>query len=170
MAAALSGSDRSVVLLLGYGADPNMMDNNGYTALTAAIMNGVNSTVGILAQVTTSQGFLTLCHLARYHQHVKFSKPLLNFVQKYTEVATTARLQLILGEACIYGATELFKIILESGNLRRNSLYDNFLPFLENAIMSDNREICQAVLQISAVVPHTMHYGSGNGNRHFGSL
>ena len=165
MFAALSGSDRCVALLLGYGADPNMTDNAGYTALAAAIMNGVNSTVGILAQVTTAQGFLTLCHLARYHQHVKFSKPLLNFVQKYTEVATTARLQLILGEACIYGATELFKIILESGNLRRNSLYDNFLPFLESAIMSDNLEICQAVLQISAVVPHTMiSLARGRGN------
>ena len=68
MFAALSGSDRCVALLLGYGADPNMTDNAGYTALAAAIMNGVNSTVGILAQVTTAQGFLTLCHLARYHQ------------------------------------------------------------------------------------------------------
>ena len=149
MAAALSGSDRSVVLLLEHGADSNMTDNGGYTALIAAIIGGVNSTVAILAQVTTAQGFVTLCHLARYHQQLKYSKPLLHFVKR----CSTAELQLSMGQACFYGATELFKIILESGDVSRNYLYNNFRPFLANAVMSDNPKICEAVLQLSKDVP-----------------
>ena len=81
MAAALSGNNKSVELLLGDGADPNMVDYQGRTALIAAIMGGVNRTIGILAQVTTVQEMQTLERLARYHQQVEFSEPLVHFVQ-----------------------------------------------------------------------------------------
>ena len=59
--------------------------------------------------------------------------------------------------ACRFGATEVFKIILESGNLR-NSLYGNFLEYLVAAVMSDNPETCEVLLQISqiSVVPDTV--------------
>ena len=52
MAAALSGADEPVKLLLFYGADPDLMDNVGHTAMIAAITGGVHTTVSILAPVT----------------------------------------------------------------------------------------------------------------------
>ena len=52
MAAALSGADEPVKLLLFYGADPDLMDNVGHTAMIAAITGGVHTTVSIVAPVT----------------------------------------------------------------------------------------------------------------------
>ena len=48
MAAALSGSDTSVELLLKHGADPNRVDEQGHTALDAAIMGGVNTSLFVV--------------------------------------------------------------------------------------------------------------------------
>ena len=107
MAAALSGSDTSVELLLRHGADPNRMDEQGRTALTAAIMGGVNTTIRRLAQI--SKGNDILGKLARYHQQVEFSEPLDNFVKKNTD-----DLVFRLGQACYYGATDLFNSLLQS--------------------------------------------------------
>ena len=154
MAAALSGNNKSVELLLGDGADPNMVDEEGRTALVAAIMGGVNSTIGILAQVTTVQGKETLERLARYHQQVEFSEPLVHFVKQCATSSTASLFSMC--QAAFYGATELFKILKESENFSRNSLYNNILnlDWLENAVMSDNPETCQAVLQLSEVVPN----------------
>ena len=99
MAAALSGSDTSVELLLRHGADPSRVDEQGRTALTAAIMGGVNTTIRRLAQVTKGvEGNDILDTLARYHQQVKFSEPLDNFVKKNTD-----DLVFRLGQACYYG-------------------------------------------------------------------
>ena len=100
MAAALSGNNKSVELLLSYGADPDMEDMKGRTALIAAIMGGVNSTIDILAQFTRAQVSETVGFLARYHQQVEFSKPLVQFVKK-----CTTGLVFRLGQACFYGAT-----------------------------------------------------------------
>ena len=156
MAAALSGSDTSLELLLKYGADPNMVDCQGRTAFVAAIMGGVNTTVGILARVTTVQledtlGVFNTPNLARYHQQIEFSEPLVQFVRK-----CSTNLVFLLGQACFYGAAELVKILLESEHLSRNSLCDSFLQCLVNAIMSDNPETCQAVLQLSELVPNAV--------------
>ena len=126
MAAALSGSDTSVELLLKHGADPNRVDEQGRTALTAAIMGGVNTTIRRLAQVTKGvEGSDILGTLARYHQQVKFSEPLDNFVKKNTD-----DLVFRLGQACYYGATDLFNSLLQSENPRGNFLQLSLLQFL----------------------------------------
>ena len=105
MAAALSCSDTSVELLLGYGADPNMVDFEGRTALFAAIMGGVNNTVGILARVTAVQVLDTLGVLARYHQQVEFSEPLVQFIERSPSGVFS------LLASLHFGATRLFKIL-----------------------------------------------------------
>merc|ERR1719264_2120099 len=52
MGAALGGADETVAFLLSKGADPDLMDNNGDTALVAAIQFQRLSTIDLLAPVT----------------------------------------------------------------------------------------------------------------------
>ena len=118
MAAALSGSDRCVNLLLSYAVDPNVLDQFGNTALIYAMQAGVNSTVGKFAQVTTARGFNTLRLLSRFYFS---SKPLLHFLHK----CPPADIQDALGVACFF-ATKLFKIILRSGHVSQKYLDQNF--------------------------------------------
>ena len=154
MAAALSGSDTSVELLLGYGADPNMVDFEGRTALVAAIMGGVNNTVGILAQFTTvlsvneltfSNSVDTLGVLARYHQQVEFSDPLVQFIERSPSDV------LSLLPSLKFGASRLFKILCGIQNRETLQLTPQVMGevFLSNAIESDDPETCRAVLQLS---------------------
>ena len=155
MAAALSGSDKSVELLLGYGVDPDMVDYEGRTALVAAIMGGVNTTVGILARVTTVRVFVeqdftfsnsvdTLGVLARYHQQVEFSEPLVQFIKRSPSDVFS------LLTSLKFGATQLFKILCEIQNRDTLQLTLRVMGemFLGNAIESDDPETCRAVLQL----------------------
>ena len=52
MTAAHGGSDETVAFLLSKGADPDLMCNNGDTALVAAIQFQRLSTIDLLALVT----------------------------------------------------------------------------------------------------------------------
>ena len=52
MTAAHGGSDETVAFLLSKGADPDLMCNNGDTALVAAIQSQRLSTIDLLAPVT----------------------------------------------------------------------------------------------------------------------
>lgn len=52
MAAAFGGADETVAFLLSKGADPDLMCNNGDTALVAAIQSQRLSTIDLLAPVT----------------------------------------------------------------------------------------------------------------------
>ena len=52
MIAAFGGADETVAFLLSKGADPDLMCNNGDTALVAAIQSQRLSTIDLLAPVT----------------------------------------------------------------------------------------------------------------------
>ena len=52
MSAALGAADETVAFLLSKGASPDLMNNNGQTALVAAIQTMCLSTIDLLAPVT----------------------------------------------------------------------------------------------------------------------
>ena len=52
MSAAFGGADETVAFLLSKGANPDLMDDNGQTALVAAIQFQRLSTIDLLAPVT----------------------------------------------------------------------------------------------------------------------
>ena len=152
MAAALSGSDTSLELLLKHGADQNMVDNEGRTALVAAIMGGVNTTVGILARVTTVQVLETkdltfsysvdiLGVLARYHQQVDFSEPLVQFIKRSPSDVFS------LLPSLKFGASRLFKILcgIQNRDTLQITLQVMGEIFLSNAIESDDPETCPTI-------------------------
>ena len=64
MYAALGSADETVAFLLSQGADPDLMDKDGQTALAAAIQTLCSSTIDLLAPVTQKGLGLVLFFLA----------------------------------------------------------------------------------------------------------
>ena len=111
MAAALSGADDAVKLLLRYGADPDKMDRDDNTALLAAIEAGATSTIDILSPVT-SIGYSvaqTLQLLAKYHQAIEITHPLKKFLKRCSENEGVLEQGII--SSCIFGATNMFNCL-----------------------------------------------------------
>jgi hypothetical protein len=164
MAAALSGADKTVKLLLAYGADPDLMDIQDHTALIAAIIGGVNTTVSILAPVTKAGLGETLVFLARYPHLIEVTQPLKNFVHRCTE--DMEAVEIGLHHASYFGAVDLFNLLSECFSKERlTSLLTIRFPsrpleppfshysFISYTVMSDCPETCGAVLKFTDTVP-----------------
>ena len=66
MQAALRAADQTVAFLLSKGADPDLMNKDGHTALVAAIRSKCSSTIDLLAPVTQKGLGLAQVNLAKW--------------------------------------------------------------------------------------------------------
>ena len=108
MAAALSGADKSVRLLLKYGAHPDAMDKDDNTALLAAVEAMATTTIDILAPVT-SVGYSvaqTVDLMSKYHHNIKLTQPLKGFLRRCSESQDVLEQGIL--SACHYGAGNIF--------------------------------------------------------------
>ena len=83
MKAALHAADETVTLLLSKGADPNVTDSFGFTALIASIISGCTTTASLLAPVTTVAIEKTLRCLADCH--MELTPPIADLVSRAAE-------------------------------------------------------------------------------------
>ena len=67
MYAAIGAADETVAFLLSKGASPDLMNNNGQTALVRAIQAMYSSTIDLLAQVTQTGLGKVLNNMATWH-------------------------------------------------------------------------------------------------------
>ena len=174
MAAALSGADKSVRLLLKYGAHPDVTDKDDNTALLAAVEAGATTTIDILAPVT-SVGYSvaqTVDLMAKYHHKIKLTKPLKGFLRRCSENHNVLEQGIL--SACHYGAVDLFNQLTQgfSKTLLRHLLGWTRLPsatphpkfqdfqevmtsfsLINSSVMADSPELCTKVLKLSDFVP-----------------
>ena len=149
MAAALTGSDATVAALLARGARPDSTDDNGQTALVAAIQSGVSLTIALLAPVTNTGLGKALGFLAR--DQVSMSPPATReLVERAARDPETALEG--LEWAVMWGAGEMVEILTQGWT--SDSLNVQLAQkLLRDAVLSDCRKTCGAILALCQSVP-----------------
>ena len=149
MYAALYGSDATVAALLARGAGPARTDDQGKTALVAAIQSGVSFTIALLAPVTNTGLGKALQFLAQFQVSVSppATRELVERAARDPETALEG-----LRWAVVWGAGELVEM------LTRGWTCDS-LPvqvaqqLLRAAVLSDCRKTCKTILTLCQSVP-----------------
>ena len=112
MDAAFGAADETVAFLLSKGADPDLMNKNGNTALVFAIQSMCSSTIDLLAPVTQKGLEGALRNLATWQTELTPAiKELL--VRASSEEDA---LGLGVGQAARMGATSMLKILTNDWN------------------------------------------------------
>ena len=113
MSAAMEAADETVAFLLSKGADPDLMNNNGQTALVIAIQTLCSSTIDLLAPVTQKGlGFALLRNMAT------FQTELTPAIKELLVRASLDKDSLRWGvtQAARMGATSMLKILTNGWN------------------------------------------------------
>eukprot|EP00090_Calanus_glacialis_P042839 TRINITY_DN7592_c0_g1_i4.p1 TRINITY_DN7592_c0_g1~~TRINITY_DN7592_c0_g1_i4.p1 ORF type:complete len:1248 (+),score=293.70 TRINITY_DN7592_c0_g1_i4:101-3844(+) len=156
MGAALASSDETVSALLSWGADPNTAPDK-ITALMMAVKAKCVSTISILAPVTEVCLNMALATLASYGQgQVELTPEIHQLLERTAEDENVATAGLIV--AARYGTIDILNILLKtlqsqsSSTLKLDTRIQTML--LNEAVMSDNPEVCKAVLSFTEEVGH----------------
>ena len=141
MNAAAEAADETVAFLLSKGADPDLMDINGDTALGYAIYSLCSTTIDLLAPVTEKGLGKALVKLSDYKAELTPA------VKELLIRASSDREALLMGvaQSAGMGAASMLKILTNGWN--RNTLHSSDRNhLLQLALTSDNAETVQVIL------------------------
>ena len=141
MCAAAGAADETVVFLLSKGANPDLMNNRGHTALLAAIQTSCSSTIDLLAPVTQTGLEKALGYLANYNTGL--TPAIKELLVRASSDEAALRWGVEYGAQM--GATSMLKILTNGWN--RNTLHPSYANnLLQIALKSDHAETVQVVL------------------------
>ena len=143
MFAAFGAAYETVGLLLSKGASPDLMDNDGYTALVVAIQSSCPSTISLLAPVTRKGlGQALASHATHSTQVIPAVEDLLRRAALDEDAVRMG-----LAYAVAFGASGMLKILTKGWS--RNTLLPSYANhLLHDALQSDNAETVQIILAL----------------------
>ena len=145
MVAAVYASDETVAFLLSKGADPDLLNVNGQTALVAAIHSKCSSTIALLAPVTRKGMEAILANLATHHYQTELTPAIEVFLRSAALDQDNAIKGVMHGTW--RGAASMLKILTNDWN--RNTLHPSDAnDVLKIALKSDNAETVQVVMAL----------------------
>ena len=163
MHAADEAADETVAFLLSKGADPEIMDDREWTALTYAIDSKCPTTIDLLAPATRKCLKKSIQFLAT--RRAEQTPAVTELLRRAALDKDTARMGLDF--AAKFGATGMLKLLLEGWH--KNTLPPSAdvhaqCPLLRFALLSDNVETVKAVLSFtSSVCSHNISFALTRG-------
>ena len=146
MIAAKTNSIEAVKLLLKKRVDPDVADQDGYTAVTHGILSDNSDITKILLPITTQYLDVTMRTLAE--STFKPDQDIRNEVQKIISKRSSL-LWIFLERVTRFGNEKWLGWLLHKFHQKISELSPRKLKILvENAIMSDNPKACKAIFKI----------------------
>ena len=142
MFAARFGCDATMRALLSRGANHDLTDHKNDTALVYAIISECDTTIVILASLTTVSLDNVLYSLAKYQTDI--SPAISKLLERYTSNVELAMTGLMY--ATRHGAVNMVKILSQKLNIGEQS-EEGRNKLLKDAVMSDSLETCEAILE-----------------------
>ena len=135
MQAALRAADQTVAFLLSKGADPDLMNKDGQTALVYAIQTMCSTTIDLLAPVTKKGLGLALSNLAIWQ--TELTPALKELLVRASSDKDALRMGLI--HASGLGASSMLKILTNGWD--RNTLNPSDANYLLQLALETDKSI-----------------------------